>query len=306
VAIYRGTYYPAQGCSGNSQGARALQAWWTGAYGDRGAVNLGVCNCRRIAGTNTWSLHAECRAADMGTAANGNPPGGGWPGWGWTVFDRMRLFSLELGVQLIIFDRKVWSCTQPDAGWRNYGGSNPHTGHGHVELIPNAARTLTAAHVQAIMGGTPPPPSPPPGGGGSTPSRGRDPMIGLKRGDRGQEVTGLQVLIRDAGGDPGEIDGIYGNRTASALVAVRRSVGSQHPGDGSEVTGWAYAQLMRALARAQGGGAAGPRGPAGPAGAQGPTGPRGERGPAGPEGPVGRVPDQIAITGLVLDVDRSA
>ncbi len=46
----------------------------------------------------------------------------------------------------------------------------------------------------------------------------------LRRGDRGPDVSRLQILLRVAGFDPGPIDGIFGARTYNALVAFQRSV----------------------------------------------------------------------------------
>jgi hypothetical protein len=84
-----------------------------------------------------------------------------------------------------------------------------------------------------------------------------DPLIGLKKGDKGEAVTGLQVLLTYAGqekalGKSG-VDGEYGDSTAEALRLARKSVGSEaKAGYGDKVTGWAYAQLMCAVARNQG------------------------------------------------------
>ncbi|WP_395109769.1 CHAP domain-containing protein [Actinomadura sp. SCN-SB] len=85
-----------------------------------------------------------------------------------------------------------------------------------------------------------------------------DPLIGLKKGDRGQAVKALQEMIRYAGQGAyldahGGTDGDYGNGTAEALRRVRASVGSNAgPGYGDKVDGWAYAQLHAAVARNQG------------------------------------------------------
>jgi hypothetical protein len=83
---------------------------------------------------------------------------------------------------------------------------------------------------------------------------GGDPLIGLKKGDEGQAVYALQALIEFAGfGDAlGGVDGRYGPATAEALRLVRKSMGSSaKPGYGDSVSGWAYAQLMAAVARKQ-------------------------------------------------------
>ena len=145
MTLYSG-YEGAKSCTGRAQdGAKALMSWFLGAYTSRGAKNLGIYNCRRIPGSTSLSLHAEGRAADLGV-----PTGAGWAQ---TLADALVANSRELGVQLVIYRRKVWSGRYPNSGWRNYTGSNPHTDHLHVELSWNAARTLTTQAIQAQLGG---------------------------------------------------------------------------------------------------------------------------------------------------------
>lgn len=45
----------------------------------------------------------------------------------------------------------------------------------------------------------------------------------LSQGSRGAYVRELQNLLRDKGFDPGPIDGIFGTRTRSAVIAFQRS-----------------------------------------------------------------------------------
>jgi len=47
----------------------------------------------------------------------------------------------------------------------------------------------------------------------------------LRSGSRGSSVTDLQIRLRNAGFDPGGIDGIFGPRTRSAVIAFQRSKG---------------------------------------------------------------------------------
>jgi hypothetical protein len=137
-------YEPAAGCTGRSQqGAKELMAWFLGAYGALGGKNLGIYNCRNIAGSQTLSLHGEGRACDLGV-----PTG---QGWAKTLADALVAHSGELGIQLVIHDRKVWSARHPFDGWRHYAGRNPHQDHLHVELSWKAARELTATAVQATL-----------------------------------------------------------------------------------------------------------------------------------------------------------
>lgn len=231
MSIYRGRYYSASGCDSSARpGTRALMSWYLGAYAGRNAANLGTYVCKRLG--SGWSIHAERRAADLGTA----PYGGVDSSWGWALANALRLNSAELGVQLIILGRKVWSCTRPDAGWRSYGGE--YHGHAHVELIPSAADDLTAAKIQATIHG-----------------KEDNDMLGLSKGDRGQEVKTLQIMIWKAGRDPGPRDGIYGEATSAGLLAVRKSVGSGAT-SGDHVGPYALAQLHEAVARRYAGQAA--------------------------------------------------
>jgi hypothetical protein len=146
VSIYRGPYYSADGCDSSAKpGTDALVAWYLGAYRAQGATNLGTYVCKRLG--SGWSIHAERRAADLGTS----PYGGVDSSWGWALANAFRLNSAELGIQLIILDHKVWSCRYPDSGWRGYSGE--YHGHMHVELIPSAAQGLTVDKIQRIIGG---------------------------------------------------------------------------------------------------------------------------------------------------------
>lgn len=154
MALYSGTYYYASGCAGLARpGAKALMSWYLGAYSDLGAANLGIYVCKTLG--SGYSIHADGRACDLGTKPYNNP-GGTWPKWGWTLANALRGNSAALGIQLIIFNGKVWSCKQPDAGWRDYYGSDPHDGHMHVELTPTAAASLTVVKIQSVLGGATP------------------------------------------------------------------------------------------------------------------------------------------------------
>lgn len=224
------TYYPARACSGGpTVGAKALMAWWLGAYGHLGAKNLGIFNCRAIAGSQTLSLHGEGRADDLGV-----PVGNSWAA---AVFEAMRLQSKELGIQLIIYNRRVWSARQPDAGWRHYDGEDPHTNHGHVELTPDAARTLTVAAINRSLSA----------------SASEDivtQLPTLKKGATGEYVERLQALLNVADGATVALkpDGVFGDNTDAAVrrfqaaYNVRASV-DNGVGDG-EVGKYTWAALL--------------------------------------------------------------
>ncbi|WP_159944816.1 MULTISPECIES: N-acetylmuramoyl-L-alanine amidase [unclassified Nocardiopsis] len=89
----------------------------------------------------------------------------------------------------------------------------------------------------------------------TTSTEGDDDVIGLRKGDKGERVKALQLLIQYAGRSVGKhgADGRYGDDTAEGLRLVRQDMGSRAlSGYGDTVTSWAYAQLMAAVARKQG------------------------------------------------------
>lgn len=210
-------YEPARSCTGlATTGARALMAWFLGAYGGQGGRNLGIYNCRSVAGSSTTSLHGEGRAADLGV-----PVGAGWAQ---TLADRLVAVSAELGIQCVIYNRRIWSGSYPHAGWRPYNGTHPHTDHLHVELSRHAAGTLTAERVQQVLGGET-------GGQPAPPKPGARPT--LRRGARGPavaEVQGIpQRLVPDA--VPAHRRCLFRPRhrgTGQVHAAARRPGGRRH------------------------------------------------------------------------------
>jgi len=140
-------YEPATACTdGPAPGARALMAWFLGAYADLGGHNLGIYNCRAVRGGSTTSLHGEGRAVDFGVRPLS-------AAWGWDLANLLVRNSRALGIQCVIWDRHIWSGSHADAGWRDYGGASPHTDHLHVELSWDAARTLTPERIHEVLHG---------------------------------------------------------------------------------------------------------------------------------------------------------
>lgn len=134
-----------------------------------------------------------------------------------------------------IWNKRIWSKARDDEGWRSYNGSNPHTAHMHVSVGVGPDGQSTGPYDDTSPWGL-------------VDEFGGGDMIGLSVGSSGDRVKGLQATLRYAGFDPGEVDGDYGPKTSAAVLEMRRSEGSE-VGDGDNFTGWAYAQLMRALAR---------------------------------------------------------
>lgn len=205
MAIHVG-YQAAGACtSGPQPGAQALMAWWLSRYGPQGAVNSGIFNCRNIAGSSVRSLHGEGRAADLGVRPLDAP-------YGHEAASQLLAFSAEIGIQCIIWSRRIWSGSQPFAGFRPYNGSNPHTDHLHVELTWPAARTLTQARIFEVLGTAPPPPR--------RLLRLTTPFM------RGEDVREVQRVL--AANFPSlnlDLDGIYGPRTEAAVRRFQASRG---------------------------------------------------------------------------------
>jgi hypothetical protein len=214
MAIYVG-YQAAGACtSGPQPGARALMAWWLGNFGHLGAVNTGIFNCRVIAGSSTRSLHGEGRAADLGVRPHD-------AGYGHDVASLLHANSGEIGIQCIIWSRRIWSGSRPHEGFREYRGRSPHLDHLHVELSWPAARTLTQARIAELLGGQPP----------RRLLKLTSPMM------RGEDVRAAQRAL--AARFPSlnlALDGIFGPRTEGAVKQFQASAGIAVDGQVGPVT----------------------------------------------------------------------
>ena len=201
MTLYRG-YETATHCFGSATpGARALMSWFLGAYAGRGGTNKGIYNCRPIPGSTTLSLHAEGRACDLGVPVGAS--------WGQPLADALVAHSGELGIQEVIYRRRIWSGAHPDDGWRTYNGSNPHTEHIHAGLSVAAARSLGIDAVAAQLGLT----------------DWRTALVGtlpvLRRGSTGQAVRNVQALLNarhDNHAGELAVDGVFGDHTAADVV----------------------------------------------------------------------------------------
>jgi hypothetical protein len=141
-------------------------------------------------------------------------------------------------LKYMIFNRRI--CSRKN-GWKwvAYHGSNPHDKHAHFSTGEGPDGHSTGPYDDTT-----------PWGIASGLSLIGGDMIGLKRGDEGEEVLGLQYVLADAGFDPGAKDRVYGPKVSAAVLACRKSLGSSAK-DGDEITGTAYAQILRALIKKQ-------------------------------------------------------
>lgn len=133
MAVHHG-YVGAKSCtSGPQPGVRGAMAWFLAKYSSKGGLNAGIYNCRSVRGGRTTSLHGEGRAADFAIRPYSAK-------YGTQLAEAMRRKSKELGIQCIIWNRKIWSGAHPNAGWRRYTGVASHADHIHVEFTWATAR----------------------------------------------------------------------------------------------------------------------------------------------------------------------
>lgn len=176
-------------------------------------------------------------------------------------------------LKYLIFNKRIASA---DSGWAwvAYNGRNPHTRHMHVSVGRGYDGSSTGPYDDTTSWGI-----------SSATTGGDDDMsiIGLKEGDRGDRVEALQVMLRDAGFDPGSIDSVYGKKVSAAVLKCRKASGSSAD-FGDKITGHAYMQLLEAWVQKKG------------------TGERGPRGLKGDKGDPGTFPKTVRIEGTATEV----
>ncbi len=125
-------------CSGHAQAgttalSHVIQDIWGGA-------SDGIYNCRPVRGESDQkkypSAHGEGRAYDHAWVDAHS---------GFEIANRIVDHNAALGVQAVIWYRKIWSYNHELGGWRDYHGKNPHTDHIHVEQNWSGALYLTYA-----------------------------------------------------------------------------------------------------------------------------------------------------------------
>jgi hypothetical protein len=135
-----------QACAtGPQAGATALRNELQRRFGGRGEI----FNCRPVRGAKRLSLHGEGRAvdwyrnvADPAEAAEAKRI----LGWllGTDTQGNEHALARRMGVQEIIWNRRIWTARRHAEGWRAYSGVNPHTDHIHIGLNWAGARMQTS------------------------------------------------------------------------------------------------------------------------------------------------------------------
>lgn len=226
------SWAPASRCTGSATpGCKALMAGVL-EYEPR-AKNLGIYNCRNVRGGSTTSLHGEGRAIDIGLPMEDGRP----TEVGMTLMRELLDNADKLGIQALIYNRKIYSAKSPNG--RDYNGVNPHYDHIHVELSWVAAQKLNLATVRAVLHGrSPGKPSvskKPTAGKYGTEYKGKIGDRSVELWDRGEDVALLQRFLglKD--------DGYFGKKTEDAVKTWQFSQDFQANGKVGK-RGWARIQ----------------------------------------------------------------
>lgn len=112
---------------------KKIQTIWTDVFAEfPTAHSLGVCDCRPIAGSTTWSAHAFCKAIDFGASSRVMVQIANW----------CVAHAKELGIVCVIHNGRIW---EPGIGWHTYTGVDPHYTHVHVNIAYNPSATPKCA-----------------------------------------------------------------------------------------------------------------------------------------------------------------
>jgi hypothetical protein len=108
--------------------------------------SLGIVRSCNVGGQ---SEHKEGRAFDWGVSAyNARDRRAVRSLMEWLLktdrFGNRHAMARRLGIQYMIWNRRIWGSYAASSGWRRYTGSSPHTDHVHFSLSWKGARKLTS------------------------------------------------------------------------------------------------------------------------------------------------------------------
>lgn len=122
----------ARGCqSGTLALGRAIAQAYPELVTLRGA--FGCFNRRRVAGSRSWSLHAEGRALDVGV-------GNGFHDLGWQLACTLVEDRVRYGTMRVMWDGHIWTTERLNEWQQLRPSSEPHRDHVHIEQFWAAAR----------------------------------------------------------------------------------------------------------------------------------------------------------------------
>lgn len=125
----------------SQKGTIALQNAFVKKYG---VGTFGIYCYRKVRGGTKMSVHAEGRAWDCKVYADKDLDKGN------AIYKKLQDKHLELGIEKVIWNRKVWT---PADGESDYTGLNPHIDHLHIEQSVEKATTnpLTEREIARII-----------------------------------------------------------------------------------------------------------------------------------------------------------
>lgn len=106
--------------------------------------DLGIYVRRPVRGGTAPSKHSQGRAWDAECHDQA---------YGRAVFDYLVAHSAQLGIQVVIWWHRIWSIPR---GEHAYTGTDPHTGHLHIEQNWDGAEYLTYAAASRVLWAQPP------------------------------------------------------------------------------------------------------------------------------------------------------
>lgn len=188
--------------------------------------SMGIYNCRDSSGGGGLSIHSCGRAIDLGipllngkaNTALGDPV---------VVF--LDKYAYEFGIHGQIWNKVRYDLISPKG--RVYTGPHPHYDHNHIEQRLEKATTLRFDDYVTIAG----PPTP---GDDMTPY-----LAPCSKGDIGIHVSAMQTILSACGFYTGSIDGVYGDGTSAAVLAMRKFRGSSAT-NGDDFSIYALEQLL--------------------------------------------------------------
>lgn len=103
----------------------------------------------RACNIGSQSEHKEGRAFDWGlSVGNSAEKSAGDRFTAWLTAagpdDKVGYNARRLGVMYVIWNKRIWSNSSENAGWRAYTGVSPHTDHVHVSMSWNGANKRTS------------------------------------------------------------------------------------------------------------------------------------------------------------------
>jgi len=139
-----GRWIGPEGCSGGfTKGAHALSRWLKNHY--RFTRSIGGYACRpNTADTSQMSLHGEGRALDWMVNASDAAQRRAVNRFTRKVSAENFRLGRAMGIQELIFNRRIWTASRHAEGWRAYTGPNAHTDHIHIGLNRAGASRRTS------------------------------------------------------------------------------------------------------------------------------------------------------------------